>query len=123
LRRAATFLRKIGINIGFERAGRARTRMIRIATTGNPPLRETRGVQPSASSAPSANLGTASSGKGFPWPGLRTVGGPADGSTGSDGSTVRANPLISNSEADADGADARHPRQSASKNTGWRARL
>ena len=36
LRRAATFLRKIGIDIGFEREGRARTRMIRITTTGEP---------------------------------------------------------------------------------------
>src|SRR5215470_4124102 len=33
LRRAATFLRKIGIDIDFEREGRARTRMIRITTT------------------------------------------------------------------------------------------
>ena len=32
LRRAATFLRKIGIEIGFEREGRARTRIIRITT-------------------------------------------------------------------------------------------
>ncbi|MBX3552904.1 MAG: hypothetical protein KF697_10625 [Pseudolabrys sp.] len=29
---AATFLRKIGIDIGFEREGRARTRIIRITT-------------------------------------------------------------------------------------------
>ena len=33
LRRAATFLRKIGIEIGFEREGRARTRIIHITTT------------------------------------------------------------------------------------------
>src|SRR5262249_28077957 len=32
LRRAATFLRKIGIGIGFDREGRARTRVIRITT-------------------------------------------------------------------------------------------
>ena len=51
LRRAATFLRKVGIDIGFEREGRARTRMIRI-TTAAP---ENRGVQPSASSAPPAD--------------------------------------------------------------------
>ncbi len=36
LRRAATFLRKIGIEIGFEREGRARTRIIHITTTGDP---------------------------------------------------------------------------------------
>ena len=33
LRRAATFLRKIGIEIGFEREGRARTRTINITAT------------------------------------------------------------------------------------------
>jgi len=41
LRRAATFLRKIGIDIGFEREGRARTRMIRITTAGEPAAPET----------------------------------------------------------------------------------
>jgi hypothetical protein len=30
LRQAATFLRKVGIGIGFEREGQARTRIIRI---------------------------------------------------------------------------------------------
>ena len=34
LRRAATFLHKIGIDIGFEREGRARTRIIRILRFG-----------------------------------------------------------------------------------------
>jgi hypothetical protein len=33
LRRAATFLRKIGVELAFEREGRARTRMIRISVT------------------------------------------------------------------------------------------
>src|SRR5690606_521847 len=46
LRRAATFLRKVGIEIGFGREGRARTRVIRI-TAGEHPLPETGGVQPS----------------------------------------------------------------------------
>ena len=40
LRRAATFLRKIGIEIGFEREGRARTRVIHITTTPQIPLRQ-----------------------------------------------------------------------------------
>ena len=43
LRRAATFLRKIGIEIGFEREGRARTRIIRIITTGNSPRQKPEG--------------------------------------------------------------------------------
>ena len=123
LRRAATFLRKIGIDIGFEREGRARTRMIRITTAGKPASPETRGAQPSASSAPSADRPKASSGNGFASPGLRTVGVVADGSAGETGATVRANPLKSNVEADADGADASRPPQSAPENAGWRARL
>ena len=43
LRRAATFLRKIGIEIGFEREGRARTRTIRITTTQTLPRQKMRG--------------------------------------------------------------------------------
>ena len=72
LRRAATFLRKIGIEIGFEREGRARTRIIRI-TTGQSLAPETGGARPSASSAPSADQPKANSGQ---W--LR-IARPADG--------------------------------------------
>jgi hypothetical protein len=122
LRRAATFLRKIGIDIGFEREGRARTRIIRI-TTGPSSASETGGAQPSASSVPSADRPKASSGNGFASPGWRTVGSVADGSAGETGATVRVNPLISNAETDADGADASCPPQSAPENTGWKARL
>ena len=123
LRRAATFLRKIGIDIGFEREGRARTRMIHITTIGKPASPETQGAQPSASSTPAADQPKANSGNGFVSPDLRTVGSLADGSTGGNGSSVRTNPLKFNTETDADGADARHPRQSAPDNTGWRATL
>jgi hypothetical protein len=123
LRRAATFLRKIGIDIGFEREGRARTRTIRITTAGKPASPEIRGAQPSASSASSADRPKASSGNGFASPGLRTVGEFADGSAGEPGATVRANTLKSNAEADADGADASRPPQSAPENAGWRMRL
>jgi hypothetical protein len=123
LRRAATFLRKIGIDIGFEREGRARTRMIRITTTGKPTSPETQGAQPSASSTPPADEPKANSGNGFASPGLRTVGRLTDGSTGGNGSPVRTNPLKSNTETGADGADARLPRQSTPENTSWRARL
>ena len=123
LRRAATFLRKIGIDIGFEREGRARTRMIRITTTGKPVSPETQGAQPSASSTPPVDQPKANSGNGFASPGLRTVGSLADGSTGGNGSPVRTNQLKSNTETDEDGADARQPRQSTPENTSWRARL
>ena len=123
LRRAATFLRKIGIEIGFDREGRARTRIIRITTTGEPASPETGGAQPSASSAPPADRLKAGSGNGFATLGLRTVGNVADGSTGERGATVRVNPLKPDAEADADGADAKHPLQSARDKPGWSARL
>jgi hypothetical protein len=123
LRRAATFLRKIGIDICFEREGRARTRMIRITTTEQPTVPETRGAQASASSAPSANPVKANPGNGFVHRGLRTVGNYVDGLRSENGATVRANPLTNNIKTAADGADADHPLQSAPENAGWRARL
>lgn len=78
LRRAATFLRKIGIDISFEREGGARTRTINITTTI--PAPENEGVGPSAPSAPSADPVNANSGNGFGPHGLRTVDSHADGS-------------------------------------------
>ena len=45
--------------------------------------------------------------------GLRTVAGGEDRSAGGAASIVRANPLNSNGATDADGADAKHPLQSA----------
>jgi hypothetical protein len=119
LRRAATFLRKVGIDIGFEREGRARTRTIHI-TTAAPDSREAR---PSASSAPSADPVNPNVGNGFESRNLRTVGDPADGSSGENATTVRANPLKNIIETDADGADDIHPPHSAPENAGWRARL
>lgn len=123
LRRAATFLRKVGIEIGFEREGRARTRMIRITTTGQPAAPETQGVRASASSAPSTEQGKPNISNGFGSRHVRTVGDPADGSRGEIGATVRASPLKNNIETDADGADEDHPPHSEPANAGWRARL
>jgi hypothetical protein len=123
LRRAATFLRKIGIDIGFEREGRARTRTIRITTTSKPTSSETRGAQPSASSAPSACQPTADPGAGSaPMP-VPTVVIPADGAPSRNGATVRANRFKENGEAEADDADANCLPQSAPANPstsdGW----
>ena len=50
MRRAAAFLRKVGIDIAFEREGRARTRTIRISC-----MPEKAPMEPSAPSAPSAD--------------------------------------------------------------------
>ena len=112
-----------GIDIGFEREGRARTRMIRITTTGQPVAPESRGLKPSASSAPSAETAKSNVGNGFETRNLRTVGDPADGSRGEISAIVRANPLKTNIETDADGADEILPPHSAPETTGWRARL
>jgi len=118
LRRAATFLRKIGIEIGFEREGRARTRTINITATPSDTAAENAEAQPSASSAPSAPTPKSNPADGFTAPHLRTVAadadgsisfadGMADGSVRNGASTVRANPLKSATTDGADGADAR----------------
>ena len=108
LRRVATYLRKIGINISLGgREGRARTRVIYIARTGSA-LRKKSGVtQPSAPSAPSAHPPKANPANCFAVQGVRTVGDPADGSKAGSSSTVRANTPKFNGADDADGADAK----------------
>ena len=110
LRRAATFLRKIGIEISFGREGRARTRTITITTHSAP---ESAGMQPSTPSASSAPTQKASPANGFVPDALRTVGGSADGSDHDGDPTVRAKPLKTNAGNGADGADANRPPQSA----------
>ena len=112
LRRAATFLRKIGIEVAFDREGRARTRVIHITTASTDPAPESRGAQPSAPSASSAPRPKSSQDNGFAAPDPRTVADDADGRAGEPIGTVRANPLKSNGRTDADGADANCAAQS-----------
>lgn len=127
LRRAATFLRKIGIEIGFDREGRARTRMIRVTTTAKLASPETGGAQPSVPSAPSAYAPKANATNHLAEAPPRTVENDADGRINGNGrdcaSTVRANPLKFKATTDADGEDANHPLQSAPEILGWKARL
>jgi hypothetical protein len=130
LRRAATFLRTIGIEISYVREGRARTRTIVITTTPSQSAPENAGAQPSASSAPSATARNSNPANGFGAPRPRTVAsdadGPADGSSRDGTPTVRANPLNFAGRTAADGADANLPPQSAPKKPeapGWSARL
>ncbi|MGO8841875.1 MAG: hypothetical protein ACLQF1_12320 [Methyloceanibacter sp.] len=127
LRRAATFLRKVGIEVKFgDREGRARNRIIRIAATPSHPAPESGGPQPSAPSAPSASAPKSSAGNGFAVPALRTVASNADGSGEGSAPTVRTKPLENNGENDADGADAKSTFQSAARETampGWRGRI
>jgi hypothetical protein len=104
LRRAATFLRRIGIEISFRREGRARTRIIRISA-----VPENVGARPSALSASSTTISKANGGKDFAADTSRTVGNDADGRSDDNWAgavSVRANPLKSNDVAAADDADA-----------------
>lgn len=115
LRRAATFLRKIGIEMRFEKEGRARRRTIRI-TTGPTSASETGGVRPSASSAPSARPSDIIPDNGLDAPEARTVGAHADGTTDGNGPTVRAVRLKNHDMPDADGVDANRSAHSAPGN-------
>ena len=126
LRRAATFLRKIGIEIGFGREGRARTRTIKITTIQPSAAPEKPGAEPSAPSASSAPMRKSNPAKGFAAQSVRTVARDADGSGNGNAPTVRANSLKNNAGTAADGADANPPPQSGPEKTGargWSTRL
>jgi hypothetical protein len=126
LRRAATFLRRIGIEISFTKEKRARTRIIRITTEPLSPTPENAGTQPSAPSASPALMPKPNPANGFGAPASRTVGYDADGRGEGPIATVRANPLKSNGGSAADDADANYPSQSGPgkmDGAGWRGRI
>jgi hypothetical protein len=134
LRRAATFLRKIGVEIAFQKEkSRARTRTITITTMQPSAASEKPGAEPSAPSASSADAGKANAVSGFSAQSARTqirdadANPPdADGSGQGDDQTVRANPSENNAADDADDADANCPPRSAPEKMSapvWRARL
>jgi hypothetical protein len=112
VRRAATFLRKVGIDITFEREGRARTRTIRIS-------RKPDGA-PARSSTPSASSPEPSGNNGFDTGDPRGVNRTADANAGrNEPGTVRNSSSENNEMAAADGADA----SSQAYSSGWRTRL
>jgi hypothetical protein len=118
LRRAATFLRKIGIEVAFKKEGRARTRIIHIASAP-----ENADASRSAPSALSATLPKSARAIDFAAKPLRTV---ASNANGSDAPTVRVNRLETKPGNAADGTDAKSPSQTAVRGTGtlgWRGRL
>jgi hypothetical protein len=134
LRRAATFLRKIGIDIAFTKEkSRARTRTITITIMGTVSASEKPGEFASTPSEPSTNSGSANRGNGFSANSARTQNCDADanpcradGSGQGDDQTVRANPLETNGADGEDGADANSPLQSGSEKSGapgWSIRL
>ena len=124
LRRAATFLRKIGIEVAFRKEGRTRARIIDITLTPPSAASENAGAQPSAPSASCAPMPKSNPSSGCAAQSLRTVGHDAEGSGKGNAPTVRANPLKTNAGNAADGADANLRPQSALENAGapgWRA--
>jgi hypothetical protein len=123
LRRAATFLRKIGIEIGFEREGRVRTRLIRITVGSTNLAPEWGGTRPSTPSASSAPKPKPMSVNGFATPDLRTVANDADGCPTGPAETVRANPLNFCAQTAADDADAKIHDHSAPQKPKWSARI
>ena len=123
LRRAATFLRKIGIETDYIREGSARTRIIHITATGISTVPDYRGARPSIPSAPSASMSKGNENNGVAGPTARTVArtvagsadDQADDSNAVDDLTVRANPLKTKGADGADGADANFLSQSGSE--------
>ena len=125
LRRAETFLRKIGIELSFEREGRARTRIIRITFTGADSVPQC-GGQPSAPSVPSAPRQKSIPDNDVAAPDPLTVANDADGRASGPVESVYTNPLKTNGRTDADDADANCASQSKPEKTdatSWRERL
>lgn len=125
LRRAATFLRKVGIDIDFGRGGKGRTRIIHITCRGA----ENAPAPSAAPSASSVNAQETRERKGVASLPRRTVTPPADakadaGHLASDPS-VRGNLLKSKAADAADAADANSGLQSVPGTRGrrWTVRL
>jgi hypothetical protein len=114
-RRAATFLRKVGIDITFEREGRARTRTIRIVRKSEPA--PTRPSTPSASSSPSQEPAR---NNGFDESDGPTVSQIVDANAGRTApGTVRSDRPQNNEMTPVDGVNA----SLQCRSSGWRTRL
>jgi hypothetical protein len=125
LRRAATFLRKLGLEVSFEREGRSRTRRILITTAA-----DNEGIFASTPSAPSAAMVIPLRNNNLSPADPRTVGPDADGMRTnrehSEAVTVCAKRLNLQAMTAADGADAKIPQLSEPDDDeapGWQVRL
>jgi hypothetical protein len=129
LRRAATFLRTVGIEISSSREGHEGARMVRITKAARPPTPETGGTQPSASSAssaPSAPMPKPGRDRGFVAPDRLATADDADSPGKGNAPVVSANRPETSGADGADDADAYYPPDSAYEEPGtpgWRARL
>ncbi len=126
LRRAATFLRNVGIEIDYKKEGRARTRIIHITATESFSDPDYDGMQPSAPSASSTIPPKDNEFKAFGKIPMRTVAGAvddrADAGRNGTGSIVRANSVKFQDTDGADATDAKSPSQSGpakNGNQGW----
>ena len=119
LRRAAAFLRKIGIEVAFKKEGKARTRIIHIEAAAP----ENGGAAASAPSAQSATSPKSTRAIELAPTPVRTVTSDANDEIAP---IVRVNPFKTNPKNTADGADAKSPSQSAAEEPatpGWRMRI
>jgi hypothetical protein len=107
LRRAATFLRKVGVEIAFHRRGKKGARMIAVTTIAPGPAK--REKSPSAASAPSAGYFFNDLGSGV----ADAADAGADVADATVGPTVNRNPLKSGKADAADRADGEEPFPSA----------
>jgi hypothetical protein len=123
LRRSATFLRKVGIEITHQREGRQRTRLIHITAVPANSGPESDGNQASAPSVPSVLMLKTGSVNGFAATEARTVADNADGPQHEVFETVRATPSKSLNGTAADGADAKQSSPSSPEENGWSLRL
>ena len=121
MRRAASFLRKVGIEVVFKKEGNTRRRIIEITSTQPLPRQKTPGRnRPHRPHRPRQRRNPTYNGSAAAPP--RTAAHNAECSA----PIVRANPLKSNGGNAADGADANFSTQSAQgkvRELGWRARL
>jgi hypothetical protein len=133
LRRAVTFLRKIGIEVMFSREGQTRARMIQIVATDAASGIDNEGTQSSASSvtpASSASLAEDATSDQSVAPILRPLSSDADGLADVKRTpinlTARANALKNGSAAVVYGADANFPLVTPAANAalpGWTKRI
>jgi hypothetical protein len=139
LRRAATFLRKIGIGIAFGREGHAGARTISITTNPVPQSRKEEGnlrqhrqhcQRPMAkmqSAQPLSGTGSLTGADGMGGLPDDSADGRANGrgrsAIAAVSATVSTNPLKSDDADGADGADAKIPTQSAPEKVVWRGKL
>ena len=114
LRRAATFLRKIGIEVDHKREGdRARTRLIRITSASSDSAPEKAGTQTSETSASSASMRKANAANVFASTDLWTVNNDADDTSNTSLGNVRDRELKNKGADDVDDVHAKKQLESA----------